>query len=115
MIRKGNLVEAMEAGQRKLREAASRQEKFHWRLALAQMLVNVGKTKLSLPYLEHVLEDIDGHGLEDYDPALALRGLRLCWLAFETQAEQRCKDRAADVLHRIGRLDMPEMVRLAKE
>jgi type VI secretion system protein VasJ len=114
-IRKGNLVEAMEAGQRKLREASSRQEKLLWRLALAQMLVNVGKAKLSLPYLEHVLEDIEVHGLEDYDPALAIRGLRLCWLAFETQSEPKFKDRAADVLHRIGRLDMPEMVRLAKE
>jgi type VI secretion system protein VasJ len=114
-IRKGNLVEAMETGQRKLRDGSSRQEKLLWRIALAQMLVNVGKTRLSLPYLEHVLEDIDVHGLEDYDPALALRGLRLCWLAFESQEAQRFKDRAVDVLHRIGRLDMPEMVRLAKE
>jgi type VI secretion system protein VasJ len=115
LIRKGNLIEAMEGGQRKLREASSRQEKLLWRLAFARMLVNVGKAKQSLPYLEHVLEDIDIHGLEDYDPALALRGLRLCWLAFEAQEEQKFKDRAADVLHRIGRLDMPEMVRLAKE
>jgi type VI secretion system protein VasJ len=115
MIRKGRLVEAMETGQRKMRDASSIQEKILWRLALAQMLVTVGKTKLSLPYLEHVLEDIDRHGLEEYDPDLALRGLRLCRLAFATQADARFKDRADHVLHRIGRLDMPEMVRLAKE
>jgi type VI secretion system protein VasJ len=115
LIRKGRLVEAMEEGQRKVRDGSSRQEKLLWRLSLAHMLVTMGKTKLSLPYLEHVLEDIDCHGLEEYDPELALRGLKLCWQAFETQAELSFKERAAHVLHRIGRLDMPEMVRLAKE
>ena len=114
MIRKGKLIEAMEETQRKLHDCSSQRERLLWRLALAQMLVNVGKPKLALPHLDQVLRDIDRHELEEYDPAMAMRGLRLAWHALEAQAEQKFKDRATDVLHRIGRLDMPEMVRLTK-
>jgi type VI secretion system protein VasJ len=114
LIRKGKLIEAMEETQRKLRDCTSQRERLLWRMSLAQMLVNVGKPKLALPHLDQVLRDIDRHELEEYDPALVMRGLRLAWHALEAQAEQKFKDRATDVLHRIGRLDMPEMVRLAK-
>jgi type VI secretion system protein VasJ len=114
LIRKGKLIEAMEETQRKLHDCSSQRERLLWRLALAQMLVNVGKPKLALPHLDQVLRDIDRHELEEYDPPLAMRGFRLAWHALEAQAEQKFKDRATDVLHRIGRLDMPEMVRLAK-
>jgi type VI secretion system protein VasJ len=114
LVQKGKLIEAMEAVQQRLRNVSSQREKLLWRLALAQMLVNLSKTKLALPHLEQVLKDIDRHGLEEFDPMLAMRGLRLAWLAFDTQLEQKFKEQAVDVLHRIGRLDMPEMVRLAK-
>ena len=79
------------------------------------MLVDVGKPRLALPHLDQVLIDIDGHGLEEYDPTLAMNGLRLAWLALEAQTDQKFKEQATDVLHRIGRLDLPEMVRLAKD
>jgi len=115
LIRKGKMIDAVETGQRKVRDASSSREKILWRLALARMLVTVGKTKLSLPYLEQVLEDIDRYRLEEYDPGLALRGLSLCRQTFAAQEDARFKDRADYMLHRIGRLDMPEMVRLAKE
>jgi type VI secretion system protein VasJ len=115
LVRRGKLIEAMEAGQRRLRDGGSRREVLLWRLALARMFVGVGKTKLALPYLEQVLEDIESHRLEEYDPSLALRGFRLAWLAFDTQVEKRFKEQATAILHRIGRLDMAEMVRLAKE
>lgn len=114
LIRKGNLIEAMEELQRKLKSSSSKREKLLWRLALSRMLVEVGKSRLALPHLDQVLLDIENHGLEEYDPALAIDGLRLAWLALGAQAEQRFKEQATDVLHRIGRLDMPEMVRLTK-
>lgn len=115
LIRKGNLIEAMEELQRKLKTASSKREKTLWRLALSRMLVEVGKPRLALPHLDQVLLDIEHHGLEEYDPAIAVDGLRLAWFALGGQAEQRFKEQAVDVLHRIGRLDMPEMVRLTKD
>ena len=77
------------------------------------MLIDIGQTRLALPQLEQVLDDIEGHQLELYDPDLALRGFKMAWLAFDCQTERKFKVQARDVLHRIGRLDMPEMVRLA--
>jgi len=115
LIRKGNIVEAMEDLQRKLRSSSSKREKLLWRLALSRMLVEVGKSQLALPHLDQILVDIDCHGLEEYDPILAIDGLRIAWLVLGAQGEQRFREKATDVLHRIGRLDMPEMVRLSND
>jgi len=114
LIRKGKLIEAMEEIQRKLRDCFSIREKLLWRLAISRMLVDIGKSKLALSQVDQIMIDIEMHGLEMFDPNLALAGLRLAWHALEAQAEQKFKDRSSDVLLRIGRLDMPEMVRLAK-
>ncbi len=113
-VRKGKLIDAMETVQLKLRNCSSHREKLLWRLALSRMLIDLGKSKLALPHLEQALKDIDKYWLEEYDPDLAMRGYKLAWLAFDNQSEQRFKDRATDVLHQIGRIDMPEMVRLSK-
>ena len=115
LLRQGKLVEAMENVQEKLRASSSRREKLLWRLALSRMLVDIGKPKLAIPHIDQILMDMDRHDLEEYEPSLAMRGLRLAWLALDAQTEQKFKDRATDALHRIGRMDMPEMVRLAKE
>lgn len=114
LIRSGRLLEAVERFQKQLGNGASREEKLHWRLALAQLLVNTNRAKLALPHLEQVMADIGAFGLEEYDPALALRGLKLAWVGFDSQTEPRFKDKAAEALHRIARLDPVEMVRLAK-
>ncbi|RNC71726.1 MAG: type VI secretion system protein TssA [Desulfuromonadales bacterium] len=114
LIRSGRLLEAVERFQRQLGNGASRKEKLHWRLALAQLLVNTNRAKLALPHLEQVMADIGAFGLEEYDPALALQGLKLAWVGFDSQTEPRFKDKAAEALHRIARLDPVEMVRLAK-
>ena len=112
LIGNGELIEAMEVFQRKLRASSSQREMLLRRLSLSRMLLDLDKTRLALPHLEQVLTDIAGHGLEQYDPALALFGFKLAWRAFGSQTEQKFKDRAQDALHRIGRLDMSEMVRL---
>jgi type VI secretion system protein VasJ len=115
LVRQGKLVEAMEEMQLRLRGCVSTKERFFWRLELAGMLINVGRSQLALPHLDQVLRDMDRHELEEYDPALAMRGLKLAWHALQSQGEQRFKDLATDVMHRIGRLDMPEMIRLKVE
>lgn len=114
-VRQGKLVEAMEEMQRRLRGCTSKRERFFWRLELAGMLTNAGRSRLALPHLDQVLRDMERHELEEYDPLLAMRGLKLAWHALQCQGEQRYKDMATDVLHRIGRLDMPEMMRLKAE
>ncbi|WP_298436737.1 type VI secretion system protein TssA [Geobacter sp.] len=114
LVRGGRLIDAVERLQKRLGTGSSRQEKLLWRLALAELLVNANRTRLALPHLEQVIADIGTFGLEEYDPSLALQGLKLAWLGFEAQTEPRFKEKAADTLHRIARLDPAEMVRLAK-
>lgn len=114
LVRGGKLVDAVERIQKRLGIGSSRQEKLLWRLALAELLVNANRTKLALPHLEQVIADIEVFGLEEYDPTLALQGLKLAWLGFDAQGEPRFKEKAAEALHRIARLDPAEMVRLAK-
>ena len=115
LVCKGKLADAMEMAQQKLHNSSSHREKLLWRLALSKMLIEIGKSKLALPHLEQALKDIDRHWLEEYDPDLAMRAYKLAWLGFDSQPEQRFKERATDVLHQIGRLDMPEMMRLSEE
>lgn len=114
LVGAGKLIEALEVIQQKLRGTFSRRDNLLWRLSLSRMLVDIGESRLALPHLEQVLDDITRHGLELYDPSLALRGLKLAWTAFGIQPEQKFKDQAQNVLHQIGRLDMAEMVRLTK-
>ena len=114
LVVNGKLLQAMEAVQRELDGCSSRRENLLWRLSLSRMLVGIGKPELALPHLEQVQDDIARYALEQYEPSLALVGFRLAWLALDRLTEPRFKDRAQEVLHRIGRLDMPEMVRLAK-
>ncbi|AJE02302.1 type VI secretion system protein TssA [Geobacter pickeringii] len=114
LVRDGKLIDAVERLQKRLGTGASRQEKLIWRLALAELLVNANRTSLALPHLEQVIAEIGTFGLEEYDPSLALQGLKLAWLGFDAQAEPRFKEKAAETLHRIARLDPAEMVRLAK-
>lgn len=114
LVRGGKLIDAVERLQKRLGTGASRQEKLIWRLALAELLVNANRTGLALPHLEQVIADIGTFGLEEYDPALALQGLKLAWLGFDAQTEPRFKEKATETLHRIARLDPAEMVRLAK-
>ena len=109
----GRPMEALELAQRRLNACRSRRELLLWRLSLSRTLLDAGRSRLALPYLEQVLDDIAGHRLEEYEPELALQGYRLAWLALDGQTETRFKERALEVLLRIGRIDLPEMARLS--
>jgi type VI secretion system protein VasJ len=115
LLHNSKVLEAMEAAECQLRHCSSQRERFLLRLVLARMLFESGKPKLALPHLEQVLCDIDRFALVEFEPALAMRGLQLAWHIMAGQVEQKLRDVARDVLHRIGRMDMGEMVRLQAE
>jgi type VI secretion system protein VasJ len=114
LIKKGKLVEAVDRLQQKLNNSSSQKEKLLWRLALSQLLLNTKQTKLVLPTLEEILKDIDNYRLEEYDPELALKGLKMIWLGMSSQSDQASKDKATNVLNRIAKLDLTEVIRLGK-
>lgn len=112
LIRKGKLSDAVELLQQGLRNSFSRKERLLWRLALADLLVQAKQAKLALSHLEPILQDIDEFRLEEYEPEVALRGLRLVFQVYRAHADKIYKEKAAETLNRIGRIDLSELIRL---
>jgi type VI secretion system protein VasJ len=76
--------------------------------------LNTKQSKLVLPYLEQIIKDIDFFNLEEYDPKLALKGLKLVWAGLHLQADQFAKEKADEILHRIAKIDWAEAIRMRK-
>jgi type VI secretion system protein VasJ len=114
MIHKGKLLEAMECLQQKLNAASSGREKILWRLAVARLLLKVKKYELALPHLDQIIREIDIFHLENYDSALALKGLKMVCEGLESQNDESLKSKKAEVLYRIAKIDMAEAIRLGK-
>jgi type VI secretion system protein VasJ len=113
-MKKGKLQEALKRIQQELRKSFSGKERFLWRLALSQLLMNNKQARLALPHLEAIIKEVDFYRLEEYDPELALKGLRLAWLGMSAQPDPMFKEKATETLHRIARLDLTEVIRLGK-
>ena len=114
LMKEGKLQEALERIQQELRRSFSGKERLHWRFAFCQLLMSNKQARLALPHLEAIIKEIDIYRLEEYDPELALRGLRLAWLGMSAQPDPMFKERARETLHRIARLDLTEVIRLGK-
>ncbi|MDI6752890.1 MAG: type VI secretion system protein TssA [Thermodesulfobacteriota bacterium] len=114
LIKKGKLLEAVERLQQRLRTNFSKREKLLWRLSLSQLLVGANQVKLALPHLEQILQDIDDYRLEEYDPLVALRSLKVVWLGLDSQADAESKKKASGVMDRMAKLDLAEVIRLEK-
>ncbi|MBJ6724530.1 type VI secretion system protein TssA [Geomesophilobacter sediminis] len=115
LIAEGKLIEAIEGLQRQLECCSSQRDRLQWRVALSQVLVETGRTRLALPHLEQAVRDIQRYRLETYEPELALSVLKLAWRGFSMLEDPPFPEQAREVLHRIARLDATEMIRLAKE
>ena len=114
LAKKKKVGEAVSILQQELRSSYSKREQLLWRLGLSQILVNAKKPQLALPHLESVLQDIDAYKLEEWDPNLALKGLKMVWQGFSTHSDEVGKKQATDVLNRIAKLDPTEALRLGK-
>jgi type VI secretion system protein VasJ len=115
LAKKKKVGEAVAILQQALRGSYSRQEQLLWRLGLAQILLNAKKTQLALPHLETVIQDIDTYKLEEWDPNLALKGLKMVWRGLRTQTDDDGKAQATRVLNRIAKLDPAEALLMGKQ
>ncbi len=104
LAKKNKLEEAVSILQKKLHSSFSRREQLLWRLELSRILMNSRKPQLALPQLESVLKDIEGYKLEEWDPDLALKGLKIVWHGFSVLSDESAKDQAADILNRIAKI-----------
>jgi type VI secretion system protein VasJ len=114
LIKEKKFVEAVESLQKELKQSGSQKKMLRWRLALSQILMSAKQTSLAAPHFEQVLQDIELYRLEEWDPDLALEGLKLIWAGFDSQTDKVFKSKAAEILNRIARLDPAEALRLEK-
>jgi type VI secretion system protein VasJ len=112
LLAKGQLRAGLEIGKKVLESTASGRDNLLCRLGISEVLLENGHAELALPLLEQARHDIAQHRLEQYEPAVALKGLTLSWLALGKRSEPHVKEEAQCLLHRIGRLDLAEMARL---
>jgi type VI secretion system protein VasJ len=85
-----------------------------WRLAIAEILLNAKKNPLALPHLDRISEEIEAFSLEEWDPDLALEGLKAIWKGYNSLKLNEYKDKTAALLGRIAGLDPVEAIRLQK-
>jgi type VI secretion system protein VasJ len=114
LMRKGKLLEAAERFRPGLANG-SRSRRLRWRLALAETLLGSKHSRLALPHLDLLLEEIGAFRLEEYDPDLALMCLKAAWTGFSAHPGLVSEGRAEETLRRIARLDLAEAIRLEKE
>jgi type VI secretion system protein VasJ len=114
LAKKNRLVDAVKSLQAELQSSFSRKEALLWRLAMCRILIESKRTDMALPHLELILKDIDTFRLDAWDPALALRGLKVVWTGYNHHTNKDYKDNAARVLNRISELDPVAALNLAK-
>jgi len=73
LAKKKKIKEAMGLLQTQYGLAVSNEDKFHWRLAKAEMAAEFGKTDVALALLEDLKRDIDRYNLDEWKPELAAR------------------------------------------
>ncbi|HEX6930344.1 MAG TPA: type VI secretion system protein TssA [Gammaproteobacteria bacterium] len=70
---KGELPKAVAAMQAGLAKAGTALERFHWRLALAELLAGAGQNMIAAALLEALGDEIEHRRLDEWQPALAAR------------------------------------------
>ncbi|HEX7030711.1 MAG TPA: type VI secretion system protein TssA, partial [Gammaproteobacteria bacterium] len=68
---KGELPKAVTEMQAGLATARSAEERFHWRLSMAELLAGAGQTGIAAALLESLAEEIERRKLDEWQPALA--------------------------------------------
>ena len=115
LIAEGRTAEAVRRMQQGLRAGGSRKEAFHWRVALCRLLVGTPEARHALPHIEEILKEIDLFHLEEFDPELALKGLKVAWDGYRANADLVPEERVADMQGRIARVDVSAAMSLGSE
>lgn len=112
LLKEKKLFEAVDLLQKDLNGAGSGKSRLKRRMGFARLLVSAKKPRLALPHLLEILEEIDRHGLENWNPGLALEALIQVYSGLKTQKKEKMQARAEEVLDRISRLNPAAAVRL---
>jgi type VI secretion system protein VasJ len=114
LAKKNKLLDAVQLLQAELKNCSSGKEALMWRLALCRMLIGSKRTDMALPHLDLILKDIESYRLENWDPRLALEGLKVVWSGYNNHTDKALQRNADAVLSQIAKLDPAEALKLSK-
>lgn len=106
----GNLVEAAATLQRLLSQPISAPQKLLARIRLCELLQTARPHANLEPFAQAIIDQIDHHDLANWDPPLALEGLRAAYSVFAQDNGNRSRSDA--LLARIATLDAGAAVKL---
>ena len=115
LVAEGRIAEAVRTVQQGLRGGASRKDAFHWRIALCRLLLETPEARHALPHIEEILKEIDLFRLEEYDPELALKGLKIAWDGYRANAGLVPEERVVELQGRIAKVDVSAAMSLGGE
>jgi type VI secretion system protein VasJ len=113
LVQNKKVVEAVQLLQDSLASAASGRDALIFRIGLCRVLLNAGKVEPALPQLETLESLIQSHGLEAWEPDLALQGLQLVYTGFRDCSREPLKNQAGAVFDRIARINPAAACRIS--
>jgi type VI secretion system protein VasJ len=114
LAKKKRLLDAVQLIQAEIKNCFSQKEVLIWRFALCRMLIGSKRSDMALPHLDLILNDIEAYRLENWEPQLALEGLKLLWTGYNNHTDKTFKRNAEAILSRITRLDSVEALKLCQ-
>jgi type VI secretion system protein VasJ len=110
----GDILGAAGALQRGIARAANAGERFQARLKLGEYVVNAQAVANPWPFVQPLLEDLDRHRLDEWDPVTTVAALRTVIGALAAAGEAAPPaPTIPEVLRRIALLDYAEALRLS--
>lgn len=113
-IRTGDVAEAATRIQEHMDRAECAEERFRWRLLLAQVLNEGDQTALARIQFDILLEQIDRYSLDVWDEKLALDTLSAAYAGMHASDSESITDIRTALLHRISRISPATAVCLAQ-
>jgi type VI secretion system protein VasJ len=109
----GQTVKAVTMLQDRIAKAGSGRSRLLWRIILVELLTAVGRPEIAASIMSQIINDVDTFRVEEFDPELALRGLRSALSALAASRAPESAAQAAQILARVTRLNPAEGLRLS--
>jgi len=104
LLAANKIGEAIELFSGKIQTVSSLREKLMWEVGLCRLLNLARKTRLAGPFIKDMLELIDTHRLERWEPDLALEALMVIWTGLRQLDDKKDAQLLETVFDRITAL-----------
>lgn len=112
MAKENRLEDALGLLQRGPQNSSALRERFRWRMGMAQIAQEAGKSRLARPLWEGLLAEIDSHQLEAWEQDSCVTVLKALHRIYK--GDKELKPRANDIFERLCRIDATSALSLEK-